>query len=138
MNDIDKRAHVLKHSHIICMGGDFDKILHEVSICNGPRAVLFFILHKSIFLHCVHHGTGFYDKYINTDDREKYINDDGSGIFPKQKVGNIYNAKYLDTYGNRSYIASTPYIKYTRILRVYSGRKQKATGFAYFKRFIIS
>ena len=42
-----------------------------------------FFLHKSIFLHFVHHGTKFYDKYIKPDDRKKYIDDDGGGVFPK-------------------------------------------------------
>ena len=56
MDDIGKRAHVLKHSHGRCVVSAFDKNLHEVSIWAGPRAVLSFILHKSIFLHFVHYG----------------------------------------------------------------------------------
>ena len=40
MNDIGKRAHVLKHSHGRCVIGSFDKILHEGSIWTGHRAVL--------------------------------------------------------------------------------------------------
>ena len=85
-NDIEKRAHVLKHSHRRCVVGAFDKILHEGSILTGTRSVLYFPLHKSIFLHFLHHGTQIYDKYINTDDREKYINDDGSGIFQNKRL----------------------------------------------------
>ena len=46
MNDIGKRAHVLKHSHGRCVIGDLDKILHEGSIWTGHRAFLLFILHK--------------------------------------------------------------------------------------------
>ena len=64
MNDIGKRAHVLKHSNERFVVGTFDEILHEGSIWDGPRAVLFFIFKKSIFLHFVHYGTKFYDKYI--------------------------------------------------------------------------
>ena len=56
MSDIGKIAHVIKHSHRRCVVDAFDKILHEDSICTGPRAVLSFILHKSIFLHFVHYG----------------------------------------------------------------------------------
>ena len=52
-----------------------------------------------------------YNKYINTEDRRKYIDDDGSGIFPKTKDRNIYTKKYQETYRNRSYVVSTPYIK---------------------------
>ena len=66
MNDIGKRAYVLNHSHGRCVIGSFDKILHEGSIRNGCRAVLSFILHKSIFLHFVHNRRRFYDKYISS------------------------------------------------------------------------
>ena len=85
MNDIGKIEHVLKDSHGRCVVGFSDKILHEGSIWTGYRAVLYFILHKSIFLHFVHHGTIFYDKYITSDYRKKYIDDDGSGVFPITK-----------------------------------------------------
>ena len=63
----------------------------------GHRAVLYFILHKSIFIHFVHHGTRFYDKYITSDDRKKHMDDDGSGIFPKKKLERytIQNIKRL-------------------------------------------
>ena len=50
MNDIGKRAHLLKHSHGRCVIGSFDKFLYEGSTWTGHRAVLSFILHKSIFL----------------------------------------------------------------------------------------
>ena len=46
MNEIGKRAHVLKHSHGRSVIGSFDKILHDGSIWTGHRAVLLFILHK--------------------------------------------------------------------------------------------
>ena len=68
------------------MDGAFDKILHEGSISTDRIYVLSFILHKSIFLHFVHHGTIFYDKYITSDDRKKYKDDYGSGIFPKKRL----------------------------------------------------
>ena len=35
MNDIGKRAHVLKYSHGSCVIDSFDNILHESSICTG-------------------------------------------------------------------------------------------------------
>ena len=66
------------------MVGAFDKNLHEGYIWTGHRAVLSFILHKSIFLHFVHNGKIFYGKYISSDNKKKYIDDDGSGVFPKQ------------------------------------------------------
>ena len=84
MNDIVKRAHVLKYSHGRCVVGPFDKILDEDSLLTGNRAVLSFILQKSIFLHSLHHVTRFHDKYITSEDRKKYIDDDGSGVFTKK------------------------------------------------------
>ena len=115
INDIGKRAHVLKHSHVRCVVGDFDKILHEGSIWNGTRAVLYFILHKSIFIHFVHHSTSFYDKYIASDDKNKCIDDDASRIFAKQTVINLYYEKHQKKYYNKYYVLKSDYIKYTRM-----------------------
>ena len=73
------------------------KNIHEGSIWNGHRAVLYFILHKSIFIYFVHYGTRFHDKYITSADRKKYIDDDGSGI-PKNKmleISTIQNIKRI-------------------------------------------
>ena len=126
MNDIGKRANVLKHSHGRCVIGYFDKILHEGSIWTGHRAVLSFILHKSIFIHFVHNGTRFYEKYTSSKNKTKYIDDDGSGVFPKQQVRKNYNSKYQLTYSNRYYVMKHDYIKDTRISQTYSGRKRKA------------
>ena len=92
-----------------------------------------FILHKSIFLHFVRYGTKCYDKHIKYDDRKKYIDDDESNNFPKKRVRNIYNTKYLATYSNQNYVLDRDYIKDTRIRRVYSGRKRNPTGLCIFK-----
>ena len=62
MKDIGKRAHVLNHLNGMCVIVPFGKILHEDYIWNGNRTVLYSILHKSLFLHFVHHGTILYDK----------------------------------------------------------------------------
>ena len=72
MNDIGKRAHVLKYSHVRWVIGDFDKNLHKGSIWIGHGAFISFILHKSTFLHFVHNGTRLYEKYISSDNN-KYI-----------------------------------------------------------------
>ena len=122
-NDIGKIAHVLKHSHRRCVIGSFDKILHEGSIWTGHRTVLSLILHKSIFLHFVHNCTIFYDKNISSKNRIKYIEDDGSGVIPKQLVRNKYNSRYQQNYSNQYYILKNNYIKDTRIRQTYSGRK---------------
>ena len=75
-NDIGKRAHLLKHSHGRYVVVAFDKLLYEGYIWTGNRAALSFILHKSIFIHFVHHGTIFYDKYITSYNGKKYTDDD--------------------------------------------------------------
>ena len=56
MNDIGNREHILKHTCGRCVVGAFDTNLHEGSIWNVPRSVTYFILHKSIFIHFLHHG----------------------------------------------------------------------------------
>ena len=76
----------MKHSCGRCVIGPFVKNLHEGSIWTGRRDILSFILHKSIFLHFVHHGTRFYDKYITSEDRNKYIYDDGSVFFQNKML----------------------------------------------------
>ena len=83
MNDIGKRSHSIKHSHGRCVVGASGQNLYEGYIWARPRAVLSFFLGKSIFLHFAHNGTEFYVKYIQSDNRKKYIDDDGTGIFPK-------------------------------------------------------
>ena len=128
MNDIRKISHVLKHSHWRCVFGPFDKILHEGYIWTGHIDVLSFILHKLIFIHFVHYDTRFYDKYIISDDRKKYIDDYRSSVSTKQKARNIYNVKYQRTYSNWYYVLKNNYIKYIRKGLTYSGRKQRAIG----------
>ena len=64
INGIGKRAYTLNHSRGRFVFGAFDKNLHEGSICTGHKAVISYILHKSIFLYFVHNGTRFYDIYI--------------------------------------------------------------------------
>ena len=72
MNEIGKRAHVLKHSHGSSVIGSFVKILHEGSIWTGHRYVLLFILHKSIFLHFVHNSEIFMKNIYHQKIRKIY------------------------------------------------------------------
>ena len=71
--------------------------------------------------------------YIKYSDRNIYIDNDGSDIFPKQKVRNIYNTEYQETCDNRHYVISKYCIKYTIICQVYSGRKLRAIFFVQIK-----
>ena len=81
MNYIGTRAHVMNHSHGRCLACAFDKIQQEISIWTDHRDVISFILQKSIFLQFLYNDTRFYDKYVTSDDINKYIDDDGSGFF---------------------------------------------------------
>ena len=91
-----------------------------------------FILHKSILIHFVNYGTRFYDKYITSDNRKKYLDNDRSDVFPKQKFRKLYNEKYQKNYSNQYYVLKHDHIKDTRIRRTYSGRKRRATGYGIF------
>ena len=77
----------------------------------------------------MHNGTRFYGKYISSKNKKIYIDDDESGVFPKQEVRKKYNSKYQLTYSNQYYVMKNDYIKDTRTRRTYSGRKRKATGY---------
>ena len=55
-------------------------------------------------IHFVQDGTRLYDKYTTSDDNKKYIDDYGSGVFPKQKVRKLYNTKYQKTSSNWHYV----------------------------------
>ena len=77
----------------------------------------------------MHNGTRFYDKYISTKNRLKYIDDDESGVNTKILVRKWYNARYQNTYSNRHYVLKNDFIKDTRICQTHSGRKPNATGY---------
>ena len=61
------------------------------------------------------------------------MDDDRIVVFPKQKVRNIYNAKYQKTYSNQYYVLKHDFIKDTRICWTYPIIKQRATGCLYLK-----
>ena len=61
------------------------------------------------------------------------MDDDGSGISPKQKFRKLYKETYQKTYSNWYYVTKNDYIKDTRIRRTYSGRKLRETGYVYLK-----
>ena len=52
-------------------------------------------------------------------------------VFFQKKVRKLYNENFHATYANRNFVLNRDYIIDKRICRVYSGRKQKATGFVY-------
>ena len=73
--------------------GPFEKVFNEGTLWSGYRAVIYFIITKQIFLHFFRHGDRFYNRYINTADRLKYIDDDGSGAKPKNFLQIITRCK---------------------------------------------
>ena len=77
----------------------------------------------------MHNGTRFVEIYISSEHGKIYIDNDGSGVFPKKQVRKKYNSKYRLTYSNCYCVMKNDSIKDTRICRIYSGRKRKATGY---------
>ena len=94
MSDIGKRAHVLNNSHGRCVIGAFNKLYMSyifVSVIN-----LFYCLsstNKNFFALCIM-VQDFMTNIYHQKKRWKFIDDDGSGVFHKQKVRKIYNSKY--------------------------------------------
>ena len=82
-SDLGSRAHILKHLHGRMIFGPFEKVFHEGTLWNGYRYVISFILTKQIFPHFFFRGDRFYNRYINTAHKLKYLDDDGSGAKPK-------------------------------------------------------
>ena len=68
-SDLGSRAHILKHLHGIMIVGPFEKVFREGTLWSGYRAVISFVLTKTIFLHFFRHGYRFYKRYINTTEK---------------------------------------------------------------------
>ena len=85
------------------MVGPFGFFVNEGSIWNGKISILYFILHKSIYIHVVHDGTITFDKYITSDYRNKYMDADVSG-FSKTKGSKAIQFKISKTYSNQYYV----------------------------------
>ena len=82
--DLVKRDHVLKYLHGRMMLGPFKRCSREGYLWRGNIAVISFIISKQILEHLFCHGDRFYNQYINTTIRTKYIDDNGTGVKPKQ------------------------------------------------------
>ena len=78
-----KRAHVLTYLHGRIIMVLFERCFHEVSLWRGQRSVIYFILTKQVFMHFIHHWDRFYYTYINSTIRNKYFEDNGTGLKPK-------------------------------------------------------
>ena len=102
------------------------KKIHEGTLWSGYIAVISFILKKEIFLQFFRHGDQFYNQCINTTDKKKSLDDDGSEVKPK----------YFLQRGMRCISFGDPlhelwYID-RKIARYNFGKKRKSTGFMFF------
>ena len=68
------------------------------------------MFHRLSCILSVYHGRMFYEKYITSDYRKKYIDDDGIHIYPKQMLRKLYNEKYQKTFSNQYYGLKSEYI----------------------------
>ena len=55
--------------------GPFERCFHEGYLCRGHMVVISFILTKQFFVDLIRHGDRFYNQYINTKIRSKYLYD---------------------------------------------------------------
>ena len=81
-SDLGSRVHVLKNLHGRMIFGPFEK-KNEGTLWRGHRAAIYFILTKQIFLHFYLNGNQFYNQYINKIDKKMYLDDDDTGVKPK-------------------------------------------------------
>ena len=88
----------------MCVVGAFDKILHEGSIWTRPRSVLSLSSTNQYFFTLYIMVQDFLTYIQHLIEKKKYISDDRSHIFPKQKVRKLYNATYQNKYSIRYYV----------------------------------
>ena len=55
-----------------------------------------------MFVHFIHHGDRFYNRYINSKSRTKHFDGDGTGVKPKQIFSKSYTEKMCQ-YGSNQY-----------------------------------
>ena len=81
------------------MFGAFDKILLKALF--GLVIELFSILSSTNqYFFTLYMLVQYFITDITSDDGKKYIDDDGSAFFSKNKVRKRYNEKYQNTYAN--------------------------------------
>ena len=71
-----------KNSHGRMIFGQFEIFFHGGSLQIEHRAVIYFIIKKQIFLHFFRHEDIFYNLYIYSTIRTKYLDDNGTGVKP--------------------------------------------------------
>ena len=102
------------------------KKIHKGTLWSGYRAVITSILAKQIFPHLFRHRDRFYKRYINTTDKKKYLDDDGSGVKPKHF---LQRRTRCISFGDPIYEL---WDRDRKIAGDNFGKKRKPTGFIFF------
>ena len=101
------------------------KKFREGTLWSGYRAIISFILIKQIFINFFRHGDRFYNRYINTTDILKYLDDDGSGVKPKHLL------QMRMRYTSGGDIIQEMWNRDRKIARENFGRKRKPAEFIF-------
>ena len=80
--DLGKRAHVLKHLHGRMILGPFEICFRDGYFWREHSAVISFIVTKQIIVNLFCCGDRFYNRYINSTIRTKYLDDNVMGVKP--------------------------------------------------------
>ena len=99
-----QRAHVFKHFRGRCIIGPFENIYHKGTLWRGSRAIIYFILRKLIFINFHYKGDTFYDRYINTEEKNRYIDDDNTSIKSRHTSKNNSRGR-LRGYGSNNKVS---------------------------------
>ena len=62
-------AHVIKYLHVRCVVCPFERIFYEGTICRWNKSVILLNIHNSLFKCFYYHRDEFYNKYMNTENR---------------------------------------------------------------------
>ena len=122
---LGSRAHVFKQLPWKNDIWSIWKKIHEGNLWRVHRAVISFILTRQISLHFCFNGETFYNLYINKTDKKRYLDDDDTGVEPKN---------FLQR-GIRSKPGYDPMQQFwdidRKITRDNFGKKRNSTGFIY-------
>ena len=81
-SDLGSRAHELQHLHGRMIFGPFD--FFSTKVLFGEDIEPYFPLSsQKKFLYFCRHRDRFYNRYINTTDKKRFLDDDGTGVKPK-------------------------------------------------------
>ena len=91
--DLVKISHVLKHLHGRMILGPFEICFRDSYFWREHSAVISFIVTKQIIVNLFCCGDRFYNRYINSTIRNKYIYYNGTGVKPKHFLSKALTGK---------------------------------------------